>query len=267
MQRIYSQLPPVLRSLVGTGYGYYVRRWRYGSNFEHLVETALARDSWNSQEWQHWQEEQLSRLLQRAMRNVPFYRHYWESQPNRDWRVLANWPILEKEQLRCAAGQFLANDCSARRLFQDYTSGTTGTPLRFLASRDTLRRWYALFEARSRRWYGVSRQNRWAILGGKLVKPVHEQNPPFWIWNCALNQLYMSCYHLSPSHISQYLDALKTYRIQYLYGYSSALYELALEVVRQGRIDLQMTVSIKNAEPLLPAQREIISMAFSAPVM
>jgi len=36
---------------------------------------------------------------------------------------------------------------------------------------------------------------------------------PFWVWNAALNQLYMSSYYLAPDLIPYYFDALKRYRI------------------------------------------------------
>src|SRR5262249_43089394 len=130
----------------------------------------------------------------------------------------------------------------------------------------TVRAWYALMEARWRRWYGVSRHDRWAILGGQLVTPVAQRRPPFWVWNAALRQLYMSSYHLAPHLIPYYLDALRRHRIQYLWGYPSALHALAQEAVRRQRRDLKMTVAIANAEPLFDYQRQTIAEAFQCPV-
>jgi phenylacetate-CoA ligase len=76
----------------------------------------------------------------------------------------------------------------------------------------------------------------------------------------------MSSYHLSPENIQHYLQALIKYRVRYLYGYSSALYELALEAQRQRRNELRMQVAITNAEPLFPYQRRAIEAAFFCPV-
>ena len=119
---------------------------------------------------------------------------------------------------------------------------------------------------RRRHWYGVSRHDRWAILGGKLVAPVKRRRPPFWVWNGALNQLYMSSYHLAPDLIHLYLDALRRYGIKYLWGYTSSLYALAQEVIQSGRGDLQMQVVITNAEPIFNYQRRAIAEAFQCPV-
>ena len=80
---------------------------------------------------------------------------------------LQDWSILGKEELRRYPRDFVADDCDPRRLYRDRTSGTTGTPLEIFQSRRTLLGWYALMEARLRRWNGVRRSDRWAILGGR----------------------------------------------------------------------------------------------------
>jgi len=151
-------------------------------------------------------------------------------------------------------------------MFHEQTSGTSGTCLDLWRSRDTVQAWYALFEARCRRWYGLSRDMRWAILGGQLVRPIAKREPPFWIWNSALNQLYMSSYHLAPELIPSYVDALRAYDIKYVFGFTSSLYALAQEIVRQGRDDLRMAAAVTQGEPVFDYQRATISQAFHCPV-
>ena len=51
-----------------------------------------------------------------------------------------------------------------------------------------------------------------AKLGGQVVTPGRQQEPPFWVWNGGLKQLYMSSYHLAPKLIEHYLDALVEHR-------------------------------------------------------
>lgn len=268
--QIYHRLPSPVRSLAASMRGMQLRAWRYGADTEQLVAEALVREYWNPEQWKSWREEQLAFLLNRAATTVPYYRNLWAERRRRGDRSsfehLENWPILEKEDLRKDARAFVADDCSTRRLKPEHTSGTTGKSLELWRSRVTERAWYGLFEARCRRWYGVSRHDRWAILGGQLITPVHLRRPPFWVWNAALNQLYMSSYHLAPDLLPHYLDTLQRYRINYLYGYSSSLYELALEAIRQGRRDLKMKVAITNAEPVFGYQRQAIEEAFQCPL-
>src|SRR6185436_3308207 len=93
-----------------------------------------------------------------------------------------------------------------------------------------------------------------------------QHKPPYWVWNGALNQLYMSAYHLSTEAIPYYLDAIVRHRIVYLIGYSSTLFALAQEALQVGRRDIQLAVVVANAEPLLSHQRELIADAFRCPV-
>src|SRR4029077_7626722 len=89
---------------------------------------------------------------------------------------------------------------------------------------------------------------------------------PFWVWNAALHQLYMSTYHLAPDLIPAYLEALQRHRIVYLAGYTSSLYALAQEVLRLGCSDVTMKVAITSAEPLPEWQRQTIAAAVCCPV-
>ena len=124
---------------------------------------------------------------------------------------LENWPILEKTTLRQHASEFVADDCDPRKMFLDNTSGTTGTPLQIYLRRATVRAWYALHEARVRCWHGISRHDRWAILGGQMVTPASQQKPPFWVWNRGMNQLYLSTFHLTAANAAAYVEALRKY--------------------------------------------------------
>jgi len=263
-------MPAWSRSFAASLRGYYLNSWRYDKNTEKRVEETLERDFWSEKQWREWRENRLSLILNRAATQVPFYREQWSKRrregDNSSWEYLENWHILEKQTLREHSAEFVADDCSREKMYHDHTSGTTGTSLNLWSTAETIKLWYALFEARCRRWYGVSRHDRWAILGGQLIVPVKNRKPPFWVWNFGLNQLYLSSYHLAPDLINYYLEAIAKNRVRYILGYSSALYTLAQEILRQKRKDIELKVAISNAEPLFDHQRETIAAAFNCPV-
>jgi len=267
---LYHQAPPPVRTLVASTRGYVLRAWRYSGETEALVEQALARESWSPARWSDWQRERAGAVLRRASRCVPYYRDLWAARRRRgDMRspeYLEHWPVLEKEELRRNPAAFVASDRTRALMFHEHTSGTTGKPLDVWFRRETVVRWYALFEARWRRWYGISYHDRWALVGGQLVTPVGQRKPPFWTWNAGLRQLYMSSYHLSPEFLPSYLDALVRFRVKYLWGYASSLHALAQCALREGRSDFRPLVAVTNAEPLFPHQREAIRAAFGCPV-
>jgi phenylacetate-CoA ligase len=268
--RVYHRLPYSLRVAAAGARGRRLVRWRYGPESEALTEAALERDRWTAGQWAAWQEERLAFLLERAATRVPYYRDHWAERRRKGdraaWSALENWPVLSKEALRASPGAFLADDCDPKAMYYEHTSGTTGKPLHIWLSRETVQAWFALFEARARRWHGVSRHDRWAILGGQLVAPVEQKRPPFWVWNATMHQLYLSAYHLSVENAAAYLDALRDHGVTYLLGYPSGLYRLAQAAEEAGAQAPPLRVALGNAEPLLEHQRATIGRVFGCPV-
>ncbi|MCH9647221.1 MAG: AMP-binding protein [Deltaproteobacteria bacterium] len=265
----YQRLPYAGRCLAAGVWGRYLRSWRYGEETPSLVETALERESWSPSTWTRWQEERTSRLLHRAVTQVPYYRNLWAKRrqqgDTRSWKVLQHWPILSKETVRRQPEAFLADD-RPRSLFRVTTSGSTGTPLALWRSRRTSIAWYALVEARLRRWNGVERRQPWALLGGRLVARGAQRKPPFWVWASSLQQLYLSAFHLAPAHAKAYLNALHHHRVNHLLGYASAMTSLAHILREKGLEAPALTVVISNGEPLFESQRELLLEVFRCPI-
>src|SRR5262245_40044389 len=196
MHKISSRLPAPLKSLAASRHGYRRQALRYGPETEGRADEARERDSWDTNRWTSYRGEKLARLLHHAATTVPYYREQWTERRRRgdraSWELLENWPILDKQTLRDQPIAFISDASRAGNLVENETSGSTGTPLRLFQSRDMLVSWYALVEARIRRWNGVSLGDRWAQMGGKLVTPIGRRRPPFWVWNQGMHQLYLS---------------------------------------------------------------------------
>lgn len=263
---LYHRLPARARSVAATLRGMYLQHWRRGPRFERFLEEAIARETWSPERLRQWSEERLAFVLDRAATFVPYYRAHWDQRrrngDNASSELLENWPVLEKETVRQNPTAFVADDRRIRGMFHEQTSGTTGTPLDVWRSRDTLTWLYAMAEARTLRWHGIPSEARYARLGGQMITPTAQRRPPFWAWNAAMRQLYMSTYHLAPDLIGHYLDALVRYRINYLAGYTTSITALAHEVLRLKRTDLRMLTVITNAEGVTPDQRSVIEEAF-----
>lgn len=266
----YHSLPYPLRVVAASARGYTLRWWRYSKDTERLVEEALERETWPPERLEEWQQARLAETLEHAALQVPYYRAFWsERRQNGDkraWDLLENWPILKKSTVRDQQSAFLADDHRGKRLYEEHTSGTTGTPLTIWQSREALIGWYALFEARWRRWYGVDYRTRWAILGGQPVVPAKADKPPFWIWNHAFSQLYLSSYHLSPKTVHNYIRAMQDFGVKYIYAYPSAMYSLAELAKDTGVHASKLQVALSNAETLFAYQSQLISEVFQCEV-
>jgi len=270
LQETYQYLPYPLKALAATIRGYQLNKWRFGLQTQVLVLEATERESWAPEKWQTWQSKKLVSILEHAATKVPYYKNYWQSQSigreSLAYADLNNWPILKKEIVRGNNDSFLANNCDESRMFCDHTSGTSGTPLKIWQRRETVQAWYALFEARWRGWYGLSRHDRWAIFGGQLVIPFKQKRPPFWVWNHAMHQLYCSTYHIREENVLPYVEALTKHKLKYILGYPSAIYTLAKIGLGLNLAPPNLKVIISNAEPLLPYQKECIELFFKCPV-
>ena len=267
---LYHGLPAWARAAAAGAYGLCLDRRRYSRDTERLVAEALDRERWPAARLRRWQEQRLAEQLDRAARRVPYYREAWAARrrrgDRRSWDRLEHWPLLDKATVRRhGAGAFLADD-HPRRLYPDHTSGSTGSPLRLWRSRRTLVARYALYEARHRNWYGVSRRDPWAMVGGRLVVAQRQTKPPYWVWNAAQRQLYVSSYHLEPAQARASLDEMARREIRLLWGYPSSLDALARAVLSGAARVPRPAVAVANAEPLLASQRERIERAFGCPV-
>src|SRR3989441_11197026 len=182
--------------------GWYLRWSRYGPETPRLIAEAQEREHWSATQWDTWRQERLAYVLHRAATRVPYYRAQWSARRRQgdhaSWEGLENWPILDNDRVRETPAAFIADDRNPRWMFNEPTSGTTGKPLVLWRTHQTMRSLHALAVARTRAWHGVSRRDRWAMLGGQLVVPTASRRPPFWVWNAALRQLYMSTYPLAP---------------------------------------------------------------------
>lgn len=263
-------MPFWMRSAVAGWHGRRLNQWRYGPETESIVQAALERDHWSREQLEQWQQDRLSHILNRAATRVPFYREMWEKRrrngDRRSFERLENWPILEKETVRKHGPELVADDCDRRRMLVERTSGSTGAPLAFWRSRRTVRQRYGLYLARHRNWYGVSLEDSWGMAGGRQIVSRDRGRPPYWVWNAAMRQLYISSYHLAPEQARESLLAMRKYGCRYLWGYSSSINALALAALKfPEAAPTDLVVAMSNAEPLLPGQRENVKAAFSCP--
>ncbi|PKN92343.1 MAG: hypothetical protein CVU44_14480 [Chloroflexi bacterium HGW-Chloroflexi-6] len=268
---IYHKLPYHLKVVSASVWGFYLRWWRYGTQTERLIEEILERDTWNAEKWASWHEERLAYILNRAATQVPYYRKYWSKLRQKgdrsSYEILANWPVLMKENIRQNPKSFIADDCNTRYMFEDHTGGTTGTPLNIYQSKETVQLWYAMYEARIRRWHQVSIKDRWIILGGQMIVSPEKKTPPFWVKNYGLNQLYLSTFHISKETVKQYVDIINKVNPTHWVVYPSSAAHLAQLILDQQLKVCSPKVIFTNAEPLWDNQREIISEAFGCPVI
>lgn len=265
LQAIYDRAPVWVQELMLSGYGAWLSHLRYGGGHA-AYRDALARSEWwSAPELRQWQTEELGRLLARARRVVPWY-HDRLPEGGRDaLDLLPRIPLLTKEEVRRAGAQLVATDIPVRRRLTIHTSGTTGSPLVVRCDRTALRRNYAFF-ARSLRWAGVGPHPRVVTFAGRTIIPAHQETPPFWRRNRAGNALLCSSYHLAPSTLAAYADAIAAFRPDLIDSYPSSLAPLARHLLRTGDGRLRPRAIVTSSETLDAETRGVLEQAFACRV-
>lgn len=268
---IYYHLPYPLKVVFASARGCQLHWWRYGKETEQFVEEAFEREKWTNTRWKNWREERLAFVLDHAATQVPYYRNYWQKlrrQNNKkSWSYLENWPILQKETVRNNPKALIADSSKNKNLYIDHTGGTTGNPTLIYESRASVIKWYALLDARLRRWYGANYKEKWGMFGGQRVVSLAQKTPPYWVRNESLHQLYFSVFHVTRNSAKYYVNALHKFSPTYLIVYPSILATLSHYLLEQRLSPPKLKAIFCNSEKVLDSHRALIQAAFDCPVV
>jgi len=165
-------------------------------------------------------------------------------------------PILTKEELRMSYKEILSgNKLSKLDLVE--TSGSTGIPLKFY--RDRVIFGYTLASMwRARRWWGIDIGDKEAMLWGVPVRftgKIKVKAKDF-----LLNRFRERQYNLCPDTLYHFYSQIKRKKPDYLFGYSSMVYEFAI-FLRENNLHKEhgyLKAAICTAEKIYPYQRTVI---------
>jgi len=268
LKRLYDLSPVPAQNWLLSIFSARLGRQRYGPKF--LEFRALLEESqwWAPSRMQQWQVEQLRRLLVHAAGHVPYYSEIFRHRgfdPARFESVseLNRLPVLSREVVKHRARDLTARGEGAPKLTEGHTSGTTGSPITLFYDDDMITMNYAVMD-RQYRWADcrLARDgDRVAVVRGNVIVPLTQKKPPFWRFNRDLNQILLSCFHLSPQNLPAYLGALREFRPAVVDGYPSSLYVLARMLLNSGR-RMPMKAAITSSETLYDFQRTAIEDAF-----
>jgi phenylacetate-CoA ligase len=164
--------------------------------------------------------ENTKQVISYARSNVPYYQQF--SGEN-------ELPYLTKELIRWHRKEFLSPVYSGK-LYPKSTGGSTGLPLHY----------YTTAKAQGFMWAGIL--HAWKIAGYKLGDKVAFVSGTALVKNNWRHQLFykllnvevFSAYDLSEESIERYIQILNRKKIKIIYGYPTALNEIALYLLQKG---------------------------------
>jgi phenylacetate-CoA ligase len=273
LEQVYARSPLWLQQVGMTAYGAMWKRRRFGKWFREAVPRFALRDSFSELEWEEYQTRELRRLLRSAGETVPYYRDRFHCAgiSSQDLvhfhpRDLIRLPILEKDDIRDDPMSIVSEAARNLKLHTYKTSGTTGTPMEIKFSTQIHQLWSAAYEVRCRHWAGVNNGMSRAMIGGRLVVPDANASPPFWRYNAAERQLYMSAFHISPANARHYAEALSRFKPDYLVGYASAHFFLA-RLFDELRLQVHSPKAVlTSSEKLTEEMRDLIERVYRCKV-
>ncbi|MFH2138501.1 MAG: AMP-binding protein [Candidatus Omnitrophota bacterium] len=269
--KVYDLLPVWLQNVLFSLYGYHLRDKRYNSSQQRYSYMLKANECASKESYQKQQLRLLRDMLRHCRKNVPYYQALFKKldfNPN-DIRSLADLqklPLLEKKDVLGNSQQFVSKNIPKSDLIAEQTSGTSGSPLTVYWTKDFYTWIYALYETRMRASAGVSINDRRANFTGKVLVPVAQTKPPFWRYNFAEKQLYMSSYHLSQINMDFYFEELMRFKPRYIIGYPGSLYPMAKYLADTQQKIPSLKSVISCSEYLKPQARETLEQGFGVKV-
>lgn len=210
----------------------------------------------------------LRRLIEHAYRHVPYYRELFrrkglEPEDIRSVEDLSKVPVLTKSMVREHHDDLTADNSRKFSPYVNTTSGSTGTPLRFIQDRNVSIARFAFF-LRVWRIAGYRPWMRWAQMDGMYVPG---KGDPVWRYCPSLNSLQISAPAMKDSDCGLVLDELERFKPRILRGYASSLYTLASHAHRHRiPVGFRLKSIVTGAETLEDYQRRLMQEVFGAPV-
>ena len=225
---------------------------------------------WSREELLAYQAEALSRLLDHAYENVPYYRRIFDERGlvPADIRTpgdLALLPFLTKEIVQANLADLKARNYPESAFEYVRTSGSTGTPMGFYYERGTSRaKEWAFMKVQWDR-VGYRFTDRCVVLRGHVVNPASDGA----CWRKALfgRWLIMSSHLMTDETLPSYIDRIRRFRPRFIHAYPSTAVILA-RYMREHEIEAFPTVQavLCGSENLYPWQRNLLAEVFGCRV-
>jgi phenylacetate-CoA ligase len=268
-RKTYKHLPFTVQKALVDWYGRYIRRDRFGPEYEELSAFLERSERSDPEELRAYQESRLREIVRHAYETVPHYRDVMDERNLKPTDItgiedLAKLPVLRKDDVRDAGDRLRSSAVRRTGLARAGTSATSGTPLQVYRDRPVSLMNHACY-MRFRRWAGFPFGMPYATMQGRLVVPPQQRKPPFWRYNRSWNQIMFSTVHMSEGNLPLYVEKLREFGTQALESFPSCAYVLARYLENRDEY-LPLSAVTTTGEPLLPPERDVIEDRFQTKV-
>ncbi len=216
----------------------------------------LRSQRWNAETMGRYADRRLRLLVRHAARHVPYYRDLFrrtglDPAAFRGRRDLHRIPLLEKDVLRTRADELIADNAARFKPIWHHTSGSTGTPVRFMVDRGG-RVHDAAATLRAYLWAGF-------VPGRKVFSLKFFMRGWAYRYSMAGRALNADTMQLGPETADALWGELNRLKPGFFHGYPFALVTLAVLGSKAGMVRHHPHTILSVAESLPPAVRRRLS--------
>lgn len=270
--RFYKRSPVLVQDLLLTGRGLLYNFLRRGRAFKKMLFELESMERLEPGKIRERQNKRLRPLVRHAYENVPYYNRLFKRigiRPSdiEDIDDLKKLPFLTKEDLRRAPEDFLAGNINRLFISKNFTSGTSGKPLKLYRDMASINLESAIMW-RQRRWAGINFSDRIAVLREEEIVAFDVKTPPFWRYSVPEKKMILSAYHMKKENACHYAKAIRDFRPALIEAQPSSLYILSRFIKDGGVVEGFSSVKaiFTSSEMLLDKHREVIEEVFGAPI-
>lgn len=231
---------------------------------------SMEETQWLSREaFADYRAARLRRFLCRIGDNVPYFSELFRNRGFAPAELttiadLSLLPLMDKRLIREHRDALVSR--TAPTLRECNTGGSSGEPLVFFLGAERVGHDVAA-KRRATRWWGVDIGDREIVLWGSPIE-LGAQDRLRLLRDRLLRTRLLPAFSLSEQTLADYAAQLRRFRPRMLFGYPSALAELAAFAERRriGLRDLGIRVVFVTSERLYEHQRQLMERVFACPV-
>jgi phenylacetate-CoA ligase len=215
----------------------------------------------------------LADTLQYSSENIPFYRTYFAQNPDKNAKVLADWPVLTRDHLWNDADALKATSPSGWKTWTHASGGSTGKPVVVLHDEYFAAKAQALRMLCSEIFFGGPYYNKLILWG---MSDEVERQIPTGLKDKALDQIkvlmgiktsHVNTFEFTEHKFKQCVGIISHQKPQFIFGYAGSVYELAKYMDdRSIRPSRPPNIVGTTAQTLYPFMRECIEKVFQCRV-
>lgn len=221
---------------------------------------------WSREQLEEYQIQQLSKLLDHAYTNVPYYRRVFDERGLRpkdiqDLYGLRKLPYLTKDIIRENLQDLMATSYPKSKFRYATTGGSTGIPMGFYTERGVTEAKDWAFMLTQWEMVGIPFGDRNVVLRGRVVHSANKGK--LWEYNAANKSLVLSSYHMTDETLPKYIEKIRKFKPDFIQAYPSVITILA-RFMKENNVEPFPTVKtiVCDSENLYPWQKEILEEVF-----